>query len=527
MLSYLKQIVNNQTKLYLILANILLAFFLILLSNLGILPLGKGDFIFFSFLFLAFALYRPGWTFLFFIGTIALENINIAPAELGLTVRPFQFFGALTILAIIVRFVFRRINFELPKMKWPDFLIIAIGISSFLSLIYSPDKISSFKFSVILVSFIFLYFLARTYIQSLDDLKRVAPFFFSSSMIVAFYGIWQNVHFLNGFQSFEVMPGRPNATFTEPDWLGIYLVFCIAVVYAIIYYCHSNQAQRVEESNSRSEKYTLHLLLATFYLILILTVSRSSWLGAFAVSFIFLLIVLTKLKFNPQSWDWKEFGKNLSGIIISILLSLGIIYVFHLTNFQLWNRTQSAGTGLQKITVACEKETTLPNSIQTIAELEKYDCRHINLEEINLEKSQGKDIYEIYRQDPNVSIRREIYKRSWEQIKNHPVLGIGWGIIGRIIGTDERGAVLNSSNIFLEVWLGSGIIGILSFIIIWIYILISGIGKLVQDGSEKKAIGIFLILGFFALIIPNLFNAGIFLGFLWIFLGVAVSLSKN
>lgn len=273
------------------------------------------------------------------------------------------------------------------------------------------------------------------------------------------------------------------------------------------------------------------MLLATLYIILILTVSRSAWLGAGFITFLFLFIILTNLKFHPKNWQLKEFLKILRNLAYAIIGSILIIYIFHLTDFKLFERAQSTG-GLQKITISCKKIdgnpatnggiyydlVQCPEIIENIEELRYCDCRFINLEEIDIEKAKGNEIKEIYRKDPNINIRQQIYQKSWEQIKNSPILGIGWGSIGQVLGADERGASLNSSNIFLEVWLGSGIVGFLAFIAIWIYILISAALNFLNG---NKAYGIFLILGIFAILIPNLFNAGIMLGFLWVFWGIS------
>jgi len=175
------------------------------------------------------ALYRPGWAFLFFIGLIPLENINLAPVSFGITVRPYQLVGALIILALIVRWLSGKLNFKLPKLKWPDYLVIVMVVSGFVSAIVSTQvrtqvSTSSLKLSLILASFAALYFLVRSYIQSIKDLKKVSPFFLSSSIVVILYGIWQNIWFMRGLNGFETMPGRPNATFAEADWLGMFIV---------------------------------------------------------------------------------------------------------------------------------------------------------------------------------------------------------------------------------------------------------------------------------------------------------------
>ncbi len=557
------QLVANFNKhgIYLISANILLVFFLILLNNFGVLPIKNlGDFAFFSALFLILALYRPGWSFLFFIGTIALENIIVTPPEFPIQLRPYQLFGSLIIFAIAIRFLLKRLNFKLVKLNLADYLVILIAIASYITAVFSADKTTSFKQSLVLTSFAALYFLVRIFVQNSGDLKKIIPFFLSSSVIVVIYGIWQNVRFMRGLNSFETMPGRPNSTFNEPDWLGIFLVFLLAVIYSLVYFfqhCHSERIPpwREESKNLIQNKFIrsldllrhsfseasklgmtfLYVFLALDYLLLILTVSRSAWLGTGVVTLIFLLITLTDLSSKFSRWQWKQFSRTLLFIAIAIIWSIGAVYIFNLTNFQLFNRIQSVGTGLQKITVSCpesEKINILLNEfkpggkIPNFSDVERYGCRHIDLEEIEIEKKSGNFVTEIYRVDPNINKRQEIYQKSWAEIKMHPILGIGWGNISDILGKDERGVGFNSSNIFLEVWLGSGILGLLAFIFIWAYILTKSIKLLLTSELEKKSFGLFLFLGGLAIIIPNLFNAGIFLGIAWLFFGIA-SLNIN
>ena len=443
---------------WLLLGNVVLVFFLILLNNLGVIPLREGDFIFFTFLILALALYRPGWVFLFFIGLIPLEIINLAPATFGITIRPYQLVGALIILSIIVRFFSRKLNFKLAKLKWPDYLLMVIVASAFLSALANMKTgMGAMKLSLILASFAALYFLVRNYIQNIDDLKKVIPFFLSSSVVIVLYGIWQNIQFMQGFNGFEAMPGRPNATFTEADWLGIYLALLLSVGYILVYFFQLKLENNTEKiTNSKIYKIFLFCFLVFCFILLIITVSRSAWLGAFVSLGVFLVAIFTNLKIDLKNLEWGETIKTKLVIVPALVVAVIAIYIFHLTNFQLGNRIQSTGSGQQKITVSCEEKIDLPESVESVADLDQYNCRHINLEEIDSEKANGKYISEIFRKDPNVSIRSQIYRKSWEEIKKHPILGIGWGNIGNVLGQDERGATLNSSNIFLEVWLGSG-----------------------------------------------------------------------
>ena len=536
---FLDNFINKFVKIKhgLILVNFLLVFFLILLSNKGVLPMRMGDFLFFSLLYLIFALYRPGWSFLFFVGSIALENVNLAPESLGLFIRPYQIIGALTILSLLLRFFAKRLNFQFAKLKWYDFVIGIFAFAGILSSLFAVNKGMALKQSIILVSFVALYWLVRNYIQSLNDLRRIVPFFLSSSVIVVFYGIWQNIRFLHGANSFEIMPGRPNSVFMEPDWLGIFLVLLIAVIYLIIYYFEKDEDFTERLKIKKLKSYLLYIYLIFVYALLTITVSRSAWLGAAFITLVIFKGVFTNFSFNYHNWRGKELLKHFLLVSGSIILSLGIVYILHLTNFQLFNRVQSTGSGLQKITVACSvtncgpmtncmgKDLEQSDVIKDDSELEQYNCRHINLEDIKKEKEAGYVIKEVYRTDPNVSVRKEIYQKSIEQIKQHPIFGIGWGNISSILGKDENGNGLNSSNIFLEVWLGSGIMGMLAFLAIWVWIFIKSVVYIVKEDFESKIIGTLIMLGFFALLIPNLFNAGVYLAILWVYFGIALSLN--
>jgi hypothetical protein len=367
---FINSLQGKTTKIYLIFANIILVIFAIWFFNVGLLPFSNtSDFLFFVLLGLIFAIYRPGWAFVFFIGSIALENINLAPQSLGLAIRPYQLLGALIIVALIIRAAMKKLplpaNEFFPKFKWYDALLIIFILGGFLSSIGAANKAISLKQSVVALSFVALYFLVRTYIQSLDDLKRIAPFFLSSAVVVVLYGILQNIIFIHGENSFEVMLGRPNATFTEPDWLGIYLVFLLTVIFTVIY----QQSKKIRIfnfqfsifnkfsiTNDQIKKYiihaTLYILLGLVFIGLILTVSRSAWLGAILITLGFLKIILTNGSLKISEWNWNNFLRELRNLVLAIIFSFIFIYAFHLTNFQIGNRAASTG-GLQKITIAC------------------------------------------------------------------------------------------------------------------------------------------------------------------------------
>ncbi len=508
----------NSLKSYLLLTNIFLVFFLILLNQMGVISIQLGDFIFFISLVFLLSLYRPSWMVGFFIGTLVLENINLAPKELGIALRPYQILGTLILIALISLSFKRKALFSRLKFIWLDWLVVIFGLTNFLSLFSSWTR-ESFKIVVVIISFIAFYFLIRIYLKSFNALKRLLPYFFSSSIIILLFGLWQNINFIYNQSGLEVMPGRPNATFTEPDWLGIFIAVFLSVLYASWYFILG-----VEKPKFNFLKTTKFFLLTGLVLAeidLILTVSRSAWLGALISFLVFLVLV-------GISFKTKVFWQTL--ILFSSLgiFSLVLIMSLHLTNFQLFNRARSVGSGLQKITIACPKKPTqllAQGLINKMDELKKYHCRYIKLEAIKKEQEAGQFVTEIKRVDPTVNIRSQIYKQSWQEIKKHPFLGIGWGNIGIILGKDKLGNALNSSNIFLEVWLSSGILGIITFLLLIASIFYLSIKKFFLTQKHlQKTLMMFIIISWLAIIIPNLFNSGILLGFWWVWLGVSVSL---
>ncbi|EKE20176.1 MAG: hypothetical protein ACD_8C00046G0001 [uncultured bacterium] len=544
---YLKQLLDlfekNAIKTYLILANVILACFAIWFANVGFLPFkNAGDFGFFVVLCALLALYRPGWAFTLFIGSLALENINLAPVAFGVQIRPFQLLLTVLILALLGRYLTKKMPAPKgefwPKWTWIDLLPVLFVVGGFVSALASVNKGMSFKQAIVAASFVGIYFLTRIFVQSFEDLKRIAPFFLSTGVVVCLYAIWQNLAFSYGWNSFEVMPGRPNGTFVEADWLGVYIVFLLAIVLSMFHLLRKKSSIMSCQSSSCV---FLYVFLFLIFITLFLTVSRSAWIGAVIVIFGYLKLALFYGKSDSQKvagkfwgnfwilmkqkWNWigwlLEFGK----IFLIVLVAVGFIYIFKLTSFQLGQRAQSTG-GLQKITISCEIGKSAPEKIAKIEELEAYSCKYINLEDIDREMLSGRVIQEVSRPDPNVGIRASIYRVVFEQIKSHPVLGTGWGSISEILGNDSRGAGLNASNLFLEVWLGSGLIGFLSLVILFGYIFVFSIFSFVKSKGENFDL-VFVMLGLFAIIIPNLFNSGIFLGFVWVFLGVAVGLLLN
>lgn len=498
---------------------------LIALHNGGILPLGLGDFVFFSFLVLLFALYRPEWALLFFIGSLPFEVVNVVPVEIGIMLRPYQWIGVLTLVAVTILFFSGRLPFSFPKIRRLDWLLVVFWLGSLVALAGAPDRGVSLKQSLVLFSFIALYALVRIFVRTIDDLKIGVAFFLGSGIVVALYAIWQNIRFASGLDAFEVMPGRSNSVFAEPDWLGAYIMVMIYLVYVLLYRHHAGKTE------FRVPKYVgLYSALSLFFVTLILTVARSAWLGVAAATGVFFVFVLTQGSMRMSEWKWRSVAFQAAGILFAGAVGFGAVMLFHLTTFQLSNRAQSVASGLQKITVACGTDVALPEKIGMIDELAAYGCRHIMLEEKDAVRIGGETVKEIYRNDPNVDIRKRIYMKTWNVLDEHFLTGVGWGSSGLFLGRDERGAGLNASNMFLEVWLGSGLIGLIAFVVLWFSIGGMSFKRLLatrQEDAVRITTHLFIMLSWIGLTIFNLFNSGVLLGFFWVWLAIATHFSRK
>jgi len=468
----------------------------------------------------ALAFYNSFFSFALFIGVIPLEIINLSPEGLDFTLRPYQ----LMVVVTFVGFVFHKlIGGKLPTVSLRQLNIVDILVGVFasigiVSMLFTPSS-TSVKQTIVVLSFIFVYLVVRVFVRSREDVTALFPIVVSSGVVVSVYAIVQNMLYKMNLFHGEIMPGRPNATFSEADWLGMYLVFIIAVLLAYLHY------STYHKHLWKFFNYALFAVTTTLFSALVITVARSAWLGAICVVVIYLLILFFSKRYNQL------FIKHLSWITATGILSIIIVFAFGLTSFELDNRIASTSSGLQEITISCEGGEQLyrkvPEMIDNVLELEQYGCRHINLEEIGIEESMGNTVMKIYRKDPNVVVRSQTYEQTIQYIKQRPFTGFGWGSSGKLLGTDESGTPLNASNIFLETALAIGLIGVSVLVIIFVTIIMGALKILRTSKEEKeKSVAIFAILGVVAIIVPNLFNAGLLLGFVWMFFGIVAILKK-
>lgn len=484
-----------------------------LLFLVGVFPLSPINFWFFSALLFLLGLYRPNWCFLLLVAVAPFEIITTAPDTLGLSLRPYQWIFLALMLALGVRILSGRSRLPFFALSRLDFFLGLIPIGALVSGVIGDGQ--GLRLGIIVVSFYALYLLGRVFLKTIGDVRIAVATLFASGLMAALYGILQNIAFERGVVLQAVMPGRPNALFAEPDWLGFFmallLVIALARLAAVLWRSADNPL------GNWMELLLTALLLLPIVITLILTVSRSAWLAAVAGIFVWAAVSIL------------IHGKELLRLVLQSIQALSIVFVMALvividvplTRFDLFNRAESTATGFQEITVACNTLTRLPEVIATVDELAIFDCRHINLEDRARLQADGFSIQTVRRPDPNIALRSEIYARTWKEIQAHPIFGIGWGNIGTVLGTDESGSAYNASNIWLEIILGAGGIGLIGLLTTLGFILYRGLALAFRNKGRpenlEETATTPLVMAFLAIFfVFNLFNAGLLIGIVWL-----------
>lgn len=509
-------------------------------------PLGSFEFFSLFLIVLVAAFFYPKELFWFFVFLLPFESVVVSPEIVPVSMRPYQVVGFALIIATIIKifnFQFSPLQrdpakavaifkqFSISKFLNRKIIIFFLPIFAFLALANSPDKALSAKQALVLTSFVVLFWMAGYYLKTNKQKFEALWFFLASSKIVIVFGLYQAVAYKLGLWHMEVMPGRINSTFTEPDWLGMYLVFILALVLWVKFAIRNGWKENVMLGKHNLDSlltWLLNIYLVLIFVGLILTVARSAWVAAIAVLGVYFLFKFLWV-IKGQSGETQKISSKLKtasadfvAIVLAGIISAAAIFVFGLSDFHFFNRAASSVSGLQKITISCDVHSSIANGqqIQSTGELSQYGCRHINLEEIQTERIKGNFVKEVYRPDPNVDIRKNIYKTVWQQIMKHPILGQGIGTSSLVLGQDELGHGFNASNIFLETWLSMGIGGLLVLLFIFIYPLYRAFSSL--DFSQKNSYNytLFFLLTTTALIVPNMFNSGLFLGYFWVWVAL-------
>lgn len=450
---------------------------------------------------------KPLFFLLIFLIPFELYKVELLRGIISL--RPYQIVTA--VLLVLIGYYSVKGKIKIDELRAPfrssiTKLFAVFFLVSIISIANALDVKNSIQETLVLLSFLAIYWLVLFFVRSKNDMYGMAHTLLVSSFLVSIFALVQVIAYKFGLELIEVMPGRPNSFFPEPDWLGFFMVFALALFISV----HGTRQPFLDETMFHAmpsmvrtfhSPYVHVLFQVLLYIVIILTIARASWLAAIGVTGLYLLLMFLN-KENHFRSAFLEGGK----MIGMVLISLGIIYALSLTPFSLKNRFLSIVTGQEVHAVVTDPETGKEISIDK-KRIEDY-------------KKKGVEVKTRRVEDVNILRRTESFTDNFDIVLKHPFLGIGFGGIENAFGEG-----VNANNIFMEIWIATGTLGLIVFMTVFYCIVREWCVLYFKNRSESRNVYLlFVILGLVAIVIPNIFNSGIFLGFFWVYLGLASSI---
>ena len=237
----------------------------------------------FAMFFLIIMFLDARWMMLTLLYTRALLDPLLNMTKLGEGAGMGAFLNLLVIFLVIMlalRFP-GQIDYKSPIIRaWAVFLSIC-----FLSLLYSPDRVRTFKLCINLCSYLAVTLMPFLIVKN-EDQKRfwIKTLLYSSLAPVglALVGLATHIEFFYSY-------GRLQGTFTHSNILAFYLVLIVAVVFYIL----KSGLFRL----TFSQRVWLRLYMLGCLALLVVTETRSAWLSCVGMFFIYALIKERKFLF--------------------------------------------------------------------------------------------------------------------------------------------------------------------------------------------------------------------------------------
>lgn len=466
--------------------------------------LGWFDNSLFAFLYLALILlifiFRPTWAVVLLVFTQVLDNVSV------FGIRPYQWLLGFSLVVASVKYLGPFLKSKARKYKAKHFLgrkvfliaLLLIIFFSLLGLLNSPDRAYSLKQTAALVLAAFISFLVNWQAsQGRKHWDKLRVAFVFSSIPVGLLALYQNIAHERGWQSFEVMAARPNASFYEPDWLGMFVVLVLILLVSLAI---QQKEKKIKGLNlARLGTWSLIFFNIT---VLIITVARASWVAMIgALGALFVWVFIARVIKRITSRDFFRVAGVIFSFLGMIVLCFMVIKGLHLTRFNLRDRAFSIYQG---------------EHIATMAEKDGL-TRKIDLEEIEQFEKQGWRVFEAKTFDVNVGSRWSAYASNIVMIKEHWFLGQGQGSV-----LARRDFLHNANNIFFEWWIAGGILALAVFIFLLGRPLKAPLEMMrrSQDKDSRLVFSATCLMGVTAIVLVNLFNSGVLFIPMWVFLGM-------
>jgi len=287
------------------------------------------------------------------------------------------------------------------------------------------------RYTLTIVEGILVYFFMVNTIRYRGFLRKVITVIILSSAVVASYGIFQYLtrfHLLEYWVRQDPSLTRINATFQDPNSLGSYLVLAILLAGSLFL------------MGGRWKRLFLGCLTVALGLCLVFTASRATW-ASLALILVVMIIVLSREKIGIffKTGFSREHGKK---IIVVTLIFLLVFVV-----------------ALVLLASKAELEVGKRGSYYDVL-LSMFKFSNLIGEEID-------------------SRMFHFWRPGWQMVRDHPVLGVGIGSFYWLLRIylnfpPESPIYDNAHNYFLQIWAELGTAGLVSFLLILVVILRTG-----------------------------------------------------
>jgi O-antigen ligase len=320
-----------------------------------------------------------------------------------------------TFLVFVSNTLIKKEKITLPdwKILVPILLFILSGV---ISIFISPDMKSALGlFKAFIVDPILVFFMAFSIIRSKEDFDLIIKSLIAGGVLVSIQAIWQK------FTGHTALDGRVigifgyKDQFASPNYLAMYLVpiITLALTYEAMIFDHFLGVENIK----KMWFYDVSFFVMVFALYL--TQSRGA-LGAVFIGIIVFIII--------KNWQWIK-SRNFAVFLLSVFFLLSIYFGWQMVKPD-WNLSPDAGG-----------RVTASNNIHF--EIWKTTVNNILIKDYNWLIGVGLGNYQNY------------FTSTTKNWVNYP----------EFISPNA----LTPHNIFLNIWLNLGLLGIISFV--WILVM--------------------------------------------------------
>jgi len=353
--------------------------------------------------------------------------------------------------------------------------VVFAGIGGMLHTSLAPTLTQTLVF----LSMACTFFVIMYSIRSHQRMKVVLASLMVGTVLNIGFALYQALAFKFGLLDFMVFEGRVNGLLPEPNWFAIWHSGIVALLLPMTFF--------IPHWFLRKWQSLWWILLFLNLVVIILSLTRASWLALFVTGIVFYGILLWPARYAPST-VLKHAGKMCMLLIGAVVL----IETFSLTKFSLYERAESIIS-------------------HTTTHYETRDGESVSKEEAK----ERDDIVTKRVKDVNVASRIEDYRTSLSIASEYPLVGVGFA------GYKERvGETRNTSNLFLGALVAGGFPGLIAFTLL--------IYRQIRDSIQyirKKhlMVGTMMLNVTLVISISGMFNNGMLLAFIWMFLGLTAA----